>query len=510
MIPARTPAEPHAPTLVALWSTSLVIATLGTWLLFRARPGVNWALVTLSASVTLLACAGWRGIDRRHAPCGSAHSVAPTLVVTLTLASALAVAAALTADAFAHGLIAVGIGGLVAIGLVRQPRAIGSSVWSVATLPVGAGVRLAREFLRRVDETLVLATSSRWRALVRGAALALPIVGLFGLMLSSADPILGWVRDRFGEFLTSWDAVPRALLFGALFVLMGGASGLTARGVSEPSGARDLAERTGIGAVERAIVLGAVTLLFGGFLVLQLSYLFGNLPGTVGSGVTFAEYARRGFAELTIVATLCIVLIAALDHAVTRGPARGPARLMELVLLGELTLLLASAFRRLLLYEAAYGFTTARLYGQVYMVWLALVLAIVAAELRRRLDGHRIVRRAGVAAAVLLIGMLYWNHEAWIVERNVARFTTTRQFDARYAVWSLSLNAVPALVAALDALPPDAASSLRHELSTRYDRAPETDFRWYEWNLRRARARQALRGLRHVPLPSDMYHQLVE
>jgi len=162
---------------------------------------------------------------------------------------------------------------------------------------------------------------------------------------------------------------------------------------------------------------------------------------------------------------------------------------------GELALLLVSAFRRLLLCEDAYGFTTARLYGQVYMVWLAVVLSLVALELRRGLDGHRVVRRAGVAAALTLTGLIYWNHEAWIVQRNVARFAATRQFDARYAVWSLSLNAVPALIAALDKLPPDAAGPLRLELVKRYGTASPENLRWYEWNLRRAWAQRALSGI---------------
>ena len=392
----------------------------------------------------------------------------------------------------ASGLLAIGI------GLARDPRPIRPGVWFVATLPARAGMRLAFEFVRRLGETLLLATSSRWRPLVRGLALALPVVGIFSLMLSSADPLLEAARVELGRLLTSWDAIPRAFFFGTLFVLMGGACGVTARGPIEAT-ARPLADRAGIGAVERTIVLGAVTLLFAGFLVLQVSYLFGNLPGTVGSGVTFAEYARRGFAELTIVATLCVVLIAGLDHAVNRGTGSWRAHLMELVLLGELTLLLASAFRRLLLYEDAYGFTTARLYGQAYMVWLAVVLTLVVAELRRRLDGYRIVRRAGVAAAVMLIGLIYWNHEAWIVQRNVARFAATRQFDACYAVWSLSQNAVPALVTALDELPPPMAATLRRELMRRYGAPPSQDVRWYEWNVRRTQAEGALIKLHPEP-----------
>ncbi len=55
-------------------------------------------------------------------------------------------------------------------------------------------------------------------------------------------------------------------------------------------------------------------------------------------------------------------------------------RAVSLVLVAEMTLLLASAFRRASLYEAAYGFTTTRLHAQAYMVVMALGVALLAAE----------------------------------------------------------------------------------------------------------------------------------
>ena len=50
-------------------------------------------------------------------------------------------------------------------------------------------------------------------------------------------------------------------------------------------------------------------------------------------------------------------------------------RLLGWLLVAEVELLLASAFRRMTLYEEAYGFTTARLYGQVFMGGVAVLLA---------------------------------------------------------------------------------------------------------------------------------------
>jgi hypothetical protein len=82
---------------------------------------------------------------------------------------------------------------------------------------------------------------------------------------------------------------------------------------------------------ERLVVLGSVVVLFTTFLLLQLSYFFGNAPVTRESGVTFAEYARQGFAELTTVATLCTILLVVLDRWPVRGPREWRTRAVALV-----------------------------------------------------------------------------------------------------------------------------------------------------------------------------------
>ena len=263
----------RATTLVAVWSAAVIVATLGTWLLFRANVGVNWGLVTLSASLALLGSTRW-GVP-------SDRGVALSVLGAVALAVALAMGAAITADVADHVVIALAVCALlgIALGLACAPRPRAPDIDIETMLSLRAGMHLGPEFLRRVDETLVLASSTRWRPLVRGSALALPVVAVFALVLAGADPLLAAARDRLGELLTSWDAIPRALFFTMLFVVTAGACGLTARGADDATLARSRHARVGLGAVERAIVLGAVTLLFAAFLALQLSYLFGNPPG---------------------------------------------------------------------------------------------------------------------------------------------------------------------------------------------------------------------------------------
>jgi len=206
--------------------------------------------------------------------------------------------------------------------------------------------------------------------------------------------------------------VPRLLFFGVLFTIaLGGCGVVLHRGSAGSPAPAELVRTPRLADTERLVILGAVGALFGAFLLLQLSYLFGNAPVIPGSGVTFAEYARRGFAELTTVATLCTILLAALDHWAARGPREGWTRIAAVAVVGQVEVLLISALRRLWLYESAYGFTTLRLYAHAYMVAVALFLGMLGWGLARGLTAGWLARRAaGIAALAMAAFFMSWYH----------------------------------------------------------------------------------------------------
>jgi hypothetical protein len=302
--------------------------------------------------------------------------------------------------------------------------------------------------------------------------------------------------------------LPKLIFFGMLLTAALGAYGAAlagkAIGIPSLSGVRSRAPFR-FGSTERLIVLGSVASLFALFLLLQLSYLFGNAPAVAGSGITFAEYARRGFGELTVVTTACTLLLVFLHRRAEPGPREATIGVIQLVLVGELLLLVVSAVRRVWLYEAAYGFTTSRVYAQAYMLIVAVVLLVLARDVRVGIDLARLVRVGGLAGVLALVTLTYWNHEAWIAERNVERYEATGRLDAVYLARELSPNAVPTVVAALPRLKSPEAERVRTCLVEAYAgrRYPDSG-RWYEWNLRRSRAARALvaSGLRAAARPN--------
>jgi hypothetical protein len=243
-----------------------------------------------------------------------------------------------------------------------------------------------------------------------------------------------------------------------------------------------------LGLVEGVTVLGAVDVLFGGFMAIQGTYFFGGLDTLARTGMTYSEYARRGFFELLAVACLSVGLLCALA-IITRRETRGQRLAFEATSMAMIALvlgLLASAFQRMLLYEQAYGFTQLRLYTHSFMLWLAVVMALFLLALRRRtsrLFSYGVV----VAALAYLAALNIANPDALIVRENVARYQATGDIDTFYLA-GLSADATPDLVSALPLLGAADRASIADTLRQKQAALAEAQAAdgWPGWHLARA------------------------
>jgi hypothetical protein len=469
---------------VQLWSSAILVAALGSWIMFDARAGVNWLIWTSAAASGLL-------LFLRPAR-GSRN-----LVISLEVAAVvIAGGAAVTSDGFLAVLMFLAIAMLLALAMLLSIDSRAERITpGFAILAPAAAFGLAiAESVTRSAEALRLIHSSRARAIVRGLAITLPVILVFGVLLAAADPTFADWRDAVSHLLTSWAFIPRTTFFVGMLGIVLGAYGYAERGTGHDLRGPVIPEKLSsrnlwIGSTERLILIGGVALLFWTFLAVQLSYFFGNLPGIHGSGMTFAEYARRGFAEITAVASATVLLIVIVERYGSVDARRGLIRSLTLVVVLAVLFLLGSAFHRVLLYEQAYGFTTARLYAQAYMVVLAASLFALSRELITELDPSRLFRFAGAASILTFIGLIYWNHAAWIANRNIDLYAATGKLDVVYLTRDLSADAIPTLISRLPTLTEPGKSQLQAALKQRYYMHPNG--RWFEWCLRDAEARAA-------------------
>ncbi len=266
-----------------------------------------------------------------------------------------------------------------------------------------------------------------WLAYLRGVLLALPILILLALLLASADPIFGdrllgvfdWLSlENLGElvFRLTYILAIAYLLLGAYFF-----GWVKSRDLTQQSPKAE-GEKTFLGMVESSIILGAVNLLFLGFVLIQVTYLFGGDQNISIEGFTYAEYARRGFFELLAVAVISGGLFTALSWVTARKTKiqRWVFTILGWLLVGLVGIILVSAYTRLTLYESAYGFTRLRTFTHVFIFWMGGMLAALAV-----LEGTQKMKRLPLVLILMLmafgLAINSLNVDRFIVHQNVRR-----------------------------------------------------------------------------------------
>jgi hypothetical protein len=306
---------------------------------------------------------------------------------------------------------------------------------------------------------------------------------LFGTLFASADPTFADLLARITPDVGHPSSVRWVFVFLVATATLGGAAYLRAAppdmsGLDSPEGGK-------VNRYEWAVPLGLLVLLFAGFVAVQLTVLFGGHRHVLDTdGLTYADYARSGFWQLSFVTGLTLVV---LTGAARWAPRSRPAdRVLIRVLLGALAVLtlviVGSALHRMNLYADTYGLTRLRLLVACSEGWFGLVLLLVlVAGVRLRAPW---LPHVALAAGVLaLLGLAAANPDRLIAEHNLRQ---NRTIDLTY-LGDLSADAVPAF-AGLDAGRRDC---LLDRIDARLTDQPDD---WRGWNLGRQRARQIIAG----------------
>lgn len=246
-----------------------------------------------------------------------------------------------------------------------------------------------------------------------------------------------------------------------------------------------------LGAIEMTIVLGLMNLLFLSFVIVQIPYLFGGMELVQATpDFKLAEYARRGFGELVMVAALVLPILL-VSHWLLRKDAPVNEKIYRVlagIQIALLFVIMISATQRLLLYTGnlGYGLTSARLYPMAFMVWLAIIFAWFALTVLR--GAREQFAWGALWTALFMIGTLHvLNPDDFIVRTNVRLMQEGRAFDSWY-VTDLSDDAVPALLESMEAMNFERQCVVKNKISRRLEEAQkENDFRtlnWSRWNAR--------------------------
>jgi len=468
---------------ISVLATAFALGVLGDTLLRCFPWGLNFALWAglLAAAIFFLS-----GIRRRAFAEGGAWLLLP--IAFSPLAFLWHEAPALKALNLLSLLTALSLAMLRA----RGGRLRVSSLMKYALGSLIAGLSTAFGIFPLVLGNREWNKTAGWRelgttvAVLLGLALAIPPLLIFGALFMGADAVF---RSLVAHFLR---AVPTHLaLIAFIAYIVGGYMRGLLFGKELSPGAQKRSLPLSLGVIEMGVMLAVLDLLFVAFVAVQVRYFFGGSAMVQATtGLTYSEYARRGFFELLTVAALLMPFLLIVHWLLRPDDAKVQKsfRWLAGMQIALLFVIMASALQRMRLYQAEYGLSQQRLYPTAFMGWLAVVFVWFSLTVLR---GHRERFAFGaMLAGFLLVATLHFiNPDAFIARTNMRRARAGRTFDAQYAA-SLSADAVPELVAGLPGLSPQDRRTLAKAMIERWSPAANPD--WRSWTVASTLARQAV------------------
>ena len=336
-----------------------------------------------------------------------------------------------------------------ALAAVATVRAAGWVVWPslIASLALGSlaaaggsswrqvAARLVPRATLRPFAALVPARGSGLRHPLTGAAIGLLLLAVFLPLFASADAAFA---DLLGELVPD-DAVDQPVGRLAIWVAVAAAGGalLTATPARPANPGRARLER-----VEWALPLIALVAVFATFVGFQVPVIAGGHDYVQRSAdVTYAEFARAGFAQLLVAASLTLAVIAAAARWAPDEPLKrallGALCVLTLAILASALVAAGAVHGRVRLHAPA----TLRPRGDPVARRPCSRCVLLAGAARRAAW----LPRATVAlSAVALLAFAASNPDHRIADRNLDRSERTGLELDEDVLVGLSADAVPA------------------------------------------------------------------
>lgn len=155
------------------------------------------------------------------------------------------------------------------------------------------------------------------------------------------------------------------------------------------------------------------------FFFSQTGYFLSAFSGIRPEGITYAEYARRGFFELCTVSVINLgIIVAACLFTKREDGKRSRAVRGYVITLAVFTLILiAIAVSKMVMYIDAYGLTRLRVYTTWFMIALAVLFVFII--VRQAAEKFNLFRNFAVIGAAMFALLVFADVDAMVAGYNV-------------------------------------------------------------------------------------------
>lgn len=214
-------------------------------------------------------------------------------------------------------------------------------------------------------------------------------------------------------------------------------------------------------------VLSSVYLIY---LFSQLAYFFSAFSSILPKDYkfTYAEYARRGFFELCIIAVINLIVIYAiiLLSEKNNGKLAISAKIPSIFIILFTFIIIATAFSKMIMYINAYGCTVLRIGTSAFMAWIAILFVCILIRIfSMRFD----FLKTGLVFALIITAVLgLGNINAFIADYNYNAYIDGKiKMDVKYMA-DIGDEGIPYLYKLTKVRDEKIAEQAKEELSYKY------------------------------------------
>lgn len=296
------------------------------------------------------------------------------------------------------------------------------------------GIRYNATFIKFISKLPKENSNQRhfdvWKKILIGMGISVPFLAIIVGLLVSADTQFARILGNIPSFLTfRGDLVFRSVVILIFTLLFFGFMQVLFLRKIEIARKDGIMKPISMDGVITLTVLLLFDLVYIVFVAVQFRYFF---SGTLGDGLTYAEYARRGFFELLFVTLINLTVTIAVIYTTKgiQGLLKKTIRLALTVLVLSSGVILISAFKRMMMYEDAYGYTFLRVLVHSFMIFLMMILAYTLAKIW--LEKLSLFHFYFISALIYYVGINIINLDRIVVEQNMVRYEETKKIDVAY------------------------------------------------------------------------------
>ena len=268
---------------------------------------------------------------------------------------------------------------------------------------------------------------------LKGVLISIPLIIVFTLLFSSADPVFKEYVEKIIKIDWNFDLVFRIIVIIVMFYFLAAYLWYSNSKTTCTVSAGALTPKRELDEIMTFTVLILLNILFLAFIFFQLKYLFGGDSVIRNTSITYADYAHKGFLEFWITVVLVSVIVVVSRYKLIEEKYKGLVGWAQVALLLQTIVIIASAGKRILVYEEAYGYTYLRILVGLFLIWMAVVFVLFIIAVLKKKDLGWLASQSLFTAGIFLVFVSTVSFDKYIAKANVDRhLINNKEIDTSY------------------------------------------------------------------------------